>query len=169
MKFVLCILGSSKNIPFGRGDPRSGGLRDRAHTVSGPSPRRFMGGQGAGRRGAEGGIQEQPVSAGAVQRGPDFLRNRGQASNSPSSSPGVPSPTSVTASTSTSSINQQPASVSSTSSAQERVTGISPQFVFLQLYLGTCFGDVSKGDAPIILPSSSAIETSIKILDRIHP
>ncbi len=45
---------------------------------------------------------------------------------------------------------------------------MSPQFVFLQLYRGSCFGEAGKGEAPIPLPATTDIERSIKNLDRIH-
>jgi len=46
------------------------------------------------------------------------------------------------------------------------MTGVSPQFVFLQLYLGCHFGDPNQLAKPVLLPPS--METSIKNLDRIH-
>ncbi len=53
--------------------------------------------------------------------------------------------------------------------AVDRVTGISPQFVFLQLYHLSVFGKApADGEVPVPLPKIPAIETSIKNLDRIH-
>ncbi|TRY76727.1 hypothetical protein TCAL_07432 [Tigriopus californicus] len=98
--------------------------RDRAHTISGPSPRRFN------RDSASG------TGSAGIRRGPEFLRS--QTSGGPSSE------------------------------RAERVTGISPQFVFLQLYHNSSFGNTNSLDQPILLPATKAIETSIKNLDRIH-
>ena len=60
--------------------------------------------------------------------------------------------------------------MSSTSSERhERVTGISPQFVFLQLFHNSCFGNVQNmEEKPILLPATKTIEASIRNLDRIH-
>jgi len=61
--------GNAAGVPFGRARPPSeqnvSGVRDRAHTVSGPSPRRMAA--------MKGGASNRPVTAGVVQRGPDFL------------------------------------------------------------------------------------------------
>jgi hypothetical protein len=111
-----------------------GGPRDRAHTISGPSPIRSA------------PSRDPP----AVRRGPDFLRNPsmtagaggGGGGGSGGSGGGKP--------------------------REERVTGISPQFVFLQLYHLSCFGNVGDAERPVMLPTSTTIETSIRNLDRIH-
>ena len=127
---------------------QTAGMRDRAHTVSGPSPRRLgpasntsgnnaAGGPSSG--GSSGASSRHPSSAGGIRRGPDFLRSDSSA---------------------------DPAKKAS--HVQERVTGISPQFVFLQLYQSAFFGGggADKHDRPILLPHT--METSIKNLDRIH-
>ena len=52
----------------------------------------------------------------------------------------------------------------------ERVTGISPQFVFLSLYHSSTFGAIQPSEKPLAVPSTSkSIESSIRILDRIYP
>ena len=115
------------------------GMRDRAHTVSGPSPRRLGPGGGgaaasaaaaAGSGGSSGAASRHP--SGVVRRGPDFLR-------------------------SDSSVDP----AKKASHVQERVTGISPQFVFLQLYHSSYFGSADCKDRPILLPPT--METSIKL------
>lgn len=101
------------------------GKRDRAHTISGPSPRRM------------------PQSGLARRSGPDLLRANPSTSASSSSSS------------------------SAATERAERVTGVSPQFVFLQLYHQCMFGDVKDLGKPLLLPANSAIEASIRNLDRI--
>ncbi len=154
---------TTAGIPFGRGRPTPSsssvsGLRDRAHTVSGPSPRRFAAGRAPSAASPNDYGDHKhgpPSSTGAVQRGPGFLRSGPAPSSSSAtpSSPGAAHPSS---------------SSSSLASVHERVTGVSPQFVFLQLYRGSCFGEAGKGEAPIPLPATTDIERSIKNLDRIH-
>ena len=60
-------------------------------------------------------------------------------------------------------------------SGTERVTGISPQFVFLQLYRtsqiqnGSASAQVPVEEGkPILVPNTKMMETSIRNLDRIH-
>ena len=88
---------------------------------------------------------------GAVKRGPDFLKS--------GTSQSIQQGTTATA--------LAPPKTEKPSSS-ERVTGISPQFVFLQLYHLSCFGSVRETEKPVMLPATRGIETSIKNLDRIH-
>jgi tuberous sclerosis protein 2 len=114
-------------------------IRDRAHTISGPSPRKM------------------PLSR-------QLGANLGQVQNKQG------------AIGSGSLISEHKA---------ERVTGISPQFVFLTLYHSYGFGrmqnptamldheDVQsetrkQNDAPLLVPNSEGIKMAIKSLDRIH-
>jgi tuberous sclerosis protein 2 len=107
----------------------TGGMRDRAHTFSGPSPRRSL---------------------------------RTDGSNS------QPGGTSVSSTGSFSSKSIGGGSV--TEHKLERVTGISPQFVFLTLYHSQYFGNIQISEKPMLInPSNKFIESSLKILDRIHP
>ena len=129
--------------------------RDRAHTISGPSPQRLRNAAGTAvaaaagspRHGGGGGTSASSREN-LVRRGPDFLRS----GHAPSSAGG------------TSSL------LTGGMERAERVTGISPQFVFLQLYHSSCFGKVAakESEKPILLPNSSTIEASIRNLDRIH-
>ena len=101
--------------------------------------------------------REQAAGA-AVKRGPDFLKS---GSSSQQSQQGMTATTSA------------PVPPKSEKQSSERVTGISPQFVFLQLYHLSCFGNVKGGggepeEKPVMLPASRGIEMSIKNLDRIH-
>ena len=128
-------LSSSRNQDSSAGG-RRGGPRDRAQTISGPSPLR---------------MSSHP---GAVKRGPDFLK-------SGTSQPGQQSSTATATSSALPPKAEKP-------SSSERVTGISPQFVFLQLYHLSCFGSVREAEKPVMLPATRGIETSIKNLDRIH-
>ena len=86
---------------------------------------------------------------------------------------GEPSPRKISLSSQTSGIRRGPDFLRSGSSAStsndrghERVTGISPQFVFLQLYHN--YNSKAGGPKPILLPATKMIETSIRNLDRIH-
>ena len=52
----------------------------------------------------------------------------------------------------------------------ERVTGISPQFVFLTLYHSQNFGNLQESDKPMLINTGNkSIEASIKQLDRRYP
>ena len=52
----------------------------------------------------------------------------------------------------------------------ERVTGISPQFVFLTLYHSNSFGSIPTTERPMLINTSNrSIESSLMILDQIHP
>ena len=53
---------------------------------------------------------------------------------------------------------------------EQRVTGISPQFVFLTMYHSRCFGNIPVSEKPILINNSNkSIESSIKVLDRTYP
>ena len=127
-----------------------GGPRDRAHTISGPSPLRTSSSHSRG---------EQAAAAVVVKRGPDFLKSGSSQSQQGPTATSVPP------------LPPLPPPKSEKPSSAERVTGISPQFVFLQLYHLSCFANVKGNDAeekPVMLPASRGIEMSIKNLDRIH-
>jgi len=130
-----------------------GGPRDRAHTISGPSPLRTSSSHSRG---------EQAAAAVVVKRGPDFLKSgSSQSQQGPTATSVPPLPP----------LPPLPPPKSEKPSSAERVTGISPQFVFLQLYHLSCFANVKGNDAeekPVMLPASRGIEMSIKNLDRIH-
>ena len=100
-------------------------MRDRAHTISGPSPRR---------------------SATTPQRGPypAGASNAATTVTAPS--------TSVSSSGSFSSkyLEQQ-----QQSQKLERVTGISPQMVFLTLYHSQCFGNMPESEKPMLINTSN--------------
>ena len=124
--------------------------RDRAHTISGPSPQRIRSSasaaaasfsSGSPRHSAAAGASALPQSSRSSNRGStDFPRAGSSASQQ---HPGL--------------------------ERAERVTGVSPQFVFLQLYHNSWFGKMTKeSEKPILLPASSTIEASIRNLDRIH-
>ncbi|XP_040576588.1 tuberin [Lepeophtheirus salmonis] len=49
----------------------------------------------------------------------------------------------------------------------DKVSGISPQFVFLMLYQSSTFGNAASLEKPLLLPSNKITENSIKNLDRI--
>jgi len=52
----------------------------------------------------------------------------------------------------------------------DRVTGISPQFVFLTLYHSNCFGSFPTSERPMLINTGNkSIEASMKILDNIYP
>ena len=130
--------------------------RDRAHTISGPSPQRLRNAAataataaGSPRHIATAGTAPQSRESflAATRRSADFLRGGGVGGGGPS-----------------------PFQLGGAEKA-ERVTGVSPQFVFLQLYHSSCFGKVSasrESEKPILLPTSGPIEASIRNLDRIH-
>ena len=121
-----------------------GGPRDRAHTISGPSPLR-----------TSSHSREQAAAAAVVKRGPDFLKSGGNSQTQ--------------GQTTATSAPPPPPSSKSEKQSSERVTGISPQFVFLQLYHLSCFGNLKElEEKPVMLPASRGIEMSIKNLDRIH-
>ena len=102
----------------------SAGFRDRAHTISGPSPRR-------------------PVLDAA---------RYGSISSSGSFSSKTGPPT------------------SESTHKMERVTGISPQFVFLTLYHSQNFGNLNENEKPMLINTGNkSIEASIKQLDRRYP
>ena len=112
-------------------------MRDRAHTISGLSPRKAP-------------LARQPGNFAQVQNKSGTM---GQGSLTQDHKP-------------------------------ERVTGISPQFVFLTLYHSYGFGrmqnpaalldsentdlSTSNSDTPILVPNSESIKMAIKSLDRIH-
>ena len=132
--------GSGAVAGGGGGGGAAGPPRDRAHTISGPSP-----------------LRSSSQAAAAVKRGPDFLKSVG----SPQGQQGATASTSV--------VPAPPPPLKAEKPSSERVTGISPQFVFLQLYHLSCFGSVKESEErPVMLPATRGIEMSIKNLDRIH-
>ena len=116
---------SSKASKLQYGSYGSSGFRDRAHTISGPSPRR----------------PNQDMRFGSISSSGSF-----------SSKTGPP-----------------PAS-SDISHKMERVTGISPQFVFLTLYHSQNFGSLQGDEKPMLINTANkSIEASIKQLDMRYP
>lgn len=118
-------------------EPRS--MRDRAHTISGPSPRKIP-----LTRPSVSSLGQVPNKTGAM--GPGSLIREHKT---------------------------------------ERVTGISPQFVFLTLFHSYGFGrmqnptamleqdvfndgSATRNDTPLLVPNSTGIKLAIKSLDRIH-
>ena len=111
------------------------GIRNRAYTISGPSPR-----SRASRLSAMAGVTGSSVSSSG-----SFSSKTGHVYD-----------------------QQGPSSVSG--SKMERVTGISPQFVFLTLYHSQCLGNIPLTEKPMLVNTSNkSIESSMKILDRIYP
>ncbi|XP_048407710.1 tuberin isoform X2 [Stegostoma tigrinum] len=55
----------------------------------------------------------------------------------------------------------------STASNAEKVSGISPSFVFLQLYHSPFFG--SEANKPLLVPKTEITERAIKVLDQMPP
>lgn len=111
----------------------SGDMRNRAHTISGPSPRRSGGqlfyGSGGG---------NHPSTVTSVSSSGSFSSKSG---------PNAETPLKI-----------------------DRVTGISPQFVFLALYHSKSLDIASNQDKPMLINlSNKSIESSIKSLDLIHP
>ena len=102
----------------------SSGFRDRAHTISGPSPRRPV----------------QDMRFGSISSSGSFSSKTG------------------------------PSNTSEMSHKMERVTGISPQFVFLTLYHSQNFGALQDNEKPMLINTGNkSIEASIKQLDMRYP
>ncbi|XP_048448771.1 tuberin-like, partial [Rhincodon typus] len=55
----------------------------------------------------------------------------------------------------------------STASNAEKISGISPSFVFLQLYHSPFFG--SEANKPLLVPKTEITERAIKVLDQMPP
>ena len=135
------VLNRSKVEALQTGSYGSAGgmIRDRAHTISGPSPRRSQ------------------VSS---QRGPFSPHTAATPATS------VASSGSFSSKVGHSYLEQQQQQIQKL----ERVTGISPQMVFLTLYHSQCFGNMPDSEKPMLINTSNkSIESSLKILDRIYP